>query len=73
MVGAKRIFNPAPGMRLYLRLQRLAHQNRRALPGGSLASTGCPCGSCPDRHDWLACIQTLAGYGTMVVAERSGL
>ncbi len=73
MVGAKRIFNPAPGMRLSLRLQRLAHQNRRALSGGSLASTGCLCNSCPDRHDWLACIQTLAGYRTMVGKKRSGL
>ncbi len=73
MVGAKRIFNPAPGMRLYLRFQRLAHQNRRALSGGSLASTGLHCDPCPARHGWMAYIQALAGYGTMVVAERSGL
>ncbi len=73
MVGAKRIFNPAPGMRLSLRLQRLAHQNCRALSDRSLAGTGCHCDSCPDRHDWMACIQTLAGYGTMVGKERSGL
>ncbi len=73
MLGTKRIFNPAAGMRLYLRPQFLAHQDRRAVPYGSLARVGRHCHhhlSCPY---WLAYIQALAGYGTMVGKKRSGL
>jgi hypothetical protein len=73
MLGTKRIFNQAAGMRLYLRPQCLAYQDRRAVPYGSLAGPNRPCHhrfSCPH---WLACIQALAGYGTMVGKKRSGL
>lgn len=73
MIGTQRIFDPDPRMRHYLRPQRLAHQDRRALSGGSLAGIGRHCGHCPNRPHWLACIQALAGYGTMVGTERSGL
>lgn len=73
MLGTKRIFDPSARMRLYLRPQRLAHQNRRALFRGGLAGAGHPCRhrlSCPYL---LAYIQALAGYGTMVGKKRSGL
>lgn len=73
MFGTQRIFNPAPRMCLYFRPQRLAHQNRRAVSGGSLARADRPCHRRPDRPYWLAYIQALAGYGTMVGTERSGL
>ncbi len=72
MLGTKRIFNTFAGVCLYLRPERLAHQNRRAVSGGSLARIDCPCHHRPDRSYWLAYIQALAGYGTMVVIERSG-
>ena len=73
MLGTKRILNQAAGMRLYLRPQRLAYQNRRVLSFGSLAGLDRHCHhrfSCPH---WLAYIQALAGYGTMVGKKRSGL
>lgn len=73
MLGAKRIFNQTFRMCLYLRPQRLAYQNRRMLSVGSLARTDCPCHHCFYRPHWLAYIQTLAGYGTMVGKKRSGL
>ena len=73
MLGTKRILNQITRMRLYLRPQRLAHQDRRAVSYGSLAGSDRPCHhrfSCPH---WLAYIQALAGYGTMVGKKRSGL
>lgn len=73
MLGAKRIFNQTVRVCLYLRPQRLAHQNRCVLSCGSLAGSDCHCHyrfSCPH---WLAYIQALAGYGTMVGKKRSGL
>lgn len=73
MLGAKRIFNPAARMRLYLRPQRLAYPDCRVLSVGSLAGTDCPCHHCFYRPRWLAHIQALAGYGTMVGKKRSGL
>lgn len=73
MLGAKRIFNPAARMRLYLRPKRLAHQNRRALSGGSLANVVTSCHPQFYRPYMLAYIQALAGYGTMVGKKRSGL
>lgn len=73
MLGAKRIFDQAIGVCLYLRPERLAHQNRRAVSGGSLARTDRPCHHRPAQSYWLAYIQALAGYGTMVGKKRSGL
>lgn len=73
MFGTKRIFDPAPRMRLYLRPERLAHQNCRAVSGGSLARVDRSCHHHLYRPHWLAYIQALAGYGTMVGTERSGL
>ncbi len=73
MLGAKRIFNPAARMRLYLRPQRLAYQDRRAVPYGSLAGSDCHCHYRFSYPHWLAYIQALAGYGTMVGKKRSGL
>lgn len=73
MLGAKRIFNATVGVCLYLRPERLAHQNRCAVSGGGLANAVTPCHSRFYRSHMLAYIQTLAGYGTMVVTERSGL
>lgn len=73
MLGAKRILNQTVRMCLYLRPQHLAHQNRRVLSVGSLASADCPCHHCFYRPHWLAYIQALAGYGTMVGKKRSGL
>ena len=73
MLGTKRILNPSARVRLYLRPQRLAHQDCRAVSYGSLARVGRHCHhhlSCPY---WLAYIQALAGYGTMVGKKRSGL
>lgn len=73
MLGTERILNQTFRVRLHLRPQRLAHQNRCVLSCGSLADSDCHCHhhlSCPH---WLAYIQALAGYGTMVVTERSGL
>ena len=66
MLGAKRIFDQTVRVRLYLRPQRLAHQD-------CLAGLDRHCHhrfSCPH---WLAYIQALAGYGTMVGKKRSGL
>lgn len=73
MLGTKRIFNQAAGMRLYLRPQRLAYQDRRVLSCGSLAGPDCPCHHRLYFPHWLAYIQALAGYGTMVGKKRSGL
>jgi hypothetical protein len=73
MLGTKRILNQITRMRLYLRPQRLAHQDRRAVSYVSLARAGYPRHHCFYRPRWLACIQTLAGYGTMVGKKRSGL
>lgn len=73
MLGAKRIFDQTVRVRLYLRPQRLAHQNRRVLSIGSLAGTGYPRHHCFYRPRCLAYIQALAGYGTMVGKKRSGL
>jgi len=73
MVGTQRIFDPSPRMRLPLRPQHMAHQDRRALSGGSLAGAGCHCRHRPAHHYPLAYVQALAGYGTMVGTERSGL
>lgn len=73
MLGTERILNQIVRVCLYLRSQRLAYQNCCVLPVGSLAGSDRPrhhCFSCPH---WLAYIQALAGYGTMVVTERSGL
>ena len=73
MLGTKRILNQITRMRLYLRPQRLAYPDCRVLSFGSLAGPDRPCHhrfSCPR---WLACIQALAGYGTMVGKKRSGL
>lgn len=73
MLGTERILNQTFGVCLYLRPQRLAYQDRCAVSHGSLAGSDCHCHyrfSCPH---WLAYIQALAGYGTMVVTERSGL
>ena len=73
MLGTKRILNQITRMRLYLRPQRLAYPDCRVLSFGSLAGPDCPCHhrfSCPH---WLAYIQALAGYGTMVGKKRSGL
>lgn len=73
MLGTKRIFNQIVRVCLYLRSQRLAYQNRRAVPYGSLASADCPRHHCFYLPRWLAYIQALAGYGTMVGKKRSGL
>lgn len=73
MLGTKRILNQITRMRLYLRPQRLAHQDCRAVSYGSLARAGYPRHHCFYRPRWLACIQALAGYGTMVGKKRSGL
>ena len=73
MLGTKRILNQITRMRLYLRPQRLAHQDRRAVSYVSLARAGYPRHHCFYRPRWLAYIQTLAGYGTMVGKKRSGL
>ena len=73
MLGTKRILNQITRMRLYLRPQRLAHQDRRAVSYVSLARAGYPRHHCFYRPRWLACIQSLAGYGTMVGKLRSGL
>lgn len=73
MFGAKRIFNPAAGMRLYLRPERLAHQSCCAVSGRGLADAVTSYHHRFTRSDWLAYIQALAGYGTMVGTERSGL
>ena len=73
MLGTKRILNQITRMRLYLRPQRLAHQDRRAVSYVSLARTGYPRHHCFYRPRWLAYIQALAGYGTMVGKKRSGL
>lgn len=73
MLGTKRIFNQAAGMRLYLRPQRLAYQDCCVLSFGSLARAGYPRHHCFYRPRWLAYIQALAGYGTMVGKKRSGL
>lgn len=73
MLGTKRILNQITRMRLYLRPQRLAYPDCRVLSFGSLAGPDRPCHhrfSCPH---WLACIQALSGYGTMVGKKRSGL
>lgn len=73
MLGAKRIFNPSVGMRLYLHPELLAHQNRCVLSCGSLAGSDRSRHHCFYRPHWLAYIQALAGYGTMVGKKRSGL
>ncbi len=73
MLGTKRILNPSARVRLYLRPQRLAHQNRCVLSCGSLAGSDRPRHHCFYRPRWLAHIQALAGYGTMVGKKRSGL
>ena len=73
MLGAKRIFDQTVRVRLYLRPQRRAHQDCRAVSYGSLARAGYPRHHCFYRPRWLAYIQTLAGYGTMVGKKRSGL
>lgn len=73
MFGAERILDQIFRVCLYLRSQRLAHQVRRTVSGGGLAGVIASCRHCPARGNWLAYIQALAGYGTMVVTERSGL
>lgn len=73
MLGTKRIFNQAAGMRLYLRPQCLAYPDCRVLSFGSLAGADCPCRHCFFYPYRLAYIQALAGYGTMVGKKRSGL
>ena len=73
MLGAKRIFNQTIGMCLYLCPQCLAYPDCRMLSVGSLAGTGRSCHHRPARSGWLAYIQALAGYGTMVGKKRSGL
>ncbi len=73
MLGAKRIFNQTVRVCLYLRPQRLVHQDRRAVPYGSLARADCHCHHRLYFPHWLAYIQALAGYGTMVGKKRSGL
>lgn len=73
MLGAERILNQTVRVCLYLRPQRLAYQDRCAVSGGSLAGADTSCHSRFRRPHLLAYIQALAGYGTMVVTERSGL
>ena len=73
MLGAERILNQTFRVCLYLRPQRLAYQDRRAVSGGSLAGADASCHSQFRRPHRLAYIQAVAGYGTMVVTERSGL
>lgn len=73
MLGTERILNQTFGVCLYLRPQRLAYQDRRVLSGRGLANAVTSYHHRFARNDWLAYIQALAGYGTMVVTERSGL
>lgn len=72
MIGTQKFFDPAFGSCNFVRPMRLSHTNRCALAGGRLASVGDLGHRCLCCHYFLASIQTLAGYRTMVV-ERSGL
>lgn len=72
MCGAQRIIDPDSGRCHYSRFKRLAHQGCCALSGGRLAGAGDSGCHRPCWYHFLAYIQALAEYRTMVV-ERSGL
>jgi hypothetical protein len=73
MVGTKKFYFATAGVRLSLPAQRHTVPDGNRHPDRNLASTSYHRSHRLWTYHCLACIQALAGYGTMVRKKRSGL
>jgi hypothetical protein len=73
MVGTKKFYFPTAGVCLSLPAQRHTAPDGSRHPNRNLAGASYHCRHHFRAYHCLACIQALAGYGTMVRKKRSGL